>query len=71
MKTASEIKMTEAEAIEWVYSQDESCEVEKAELEAAFRALYGRPADDHDRRDGLWSLCCNMTPNCGTRPEAE
>lgn len=61
--------MTEAEAIEWVYSQDESQEVDQDQLEAAFAALHGRPADDEDRQNGLWSLCCNRTPNCGTRPE--
>ena len=66
----SQIKMTEAEATEWVYSQDESGEVDQDQLEAAFEALYSRPADDDDRQNGLWSLCCNMTPNCGTRPEA-
>ncbi len=61
--------MTEAQAIEWVYDQDEHGEVDQDQLEAAFLALYGRPADDEDRQNGLWSLCCNMTPNCGTRPE--
>lgn len=60
---------TEAQAIEWVYDQDETQEVDRDQLEAAFAALYGRPADDEDRQNGLWSLCCNMTPNCGTRPE--
>lgn len=67
----AERKMTEAEATEWVYSQDESGEVDQDQLEAAFAALYSRPADDDDRQNGLWSLCCSMTPNCGTRPEAE
>lgn len=65
----SQIKMTEAEATEWVYDQDETGEVDQDQLEAAFAALHGRPADDDDRQNGLWSLCCNMTPNCGTRPE--
>lgn len=61
--------MTEAEAIEWVYDQDESGEVNQDRLEAAFRGLAGRDADDDDRQAGLWSLCCAMTPNCGTRPD--
>lgn len=60
--------MTEAQAIEWVYDQDESGEVHQDQLEAAFAALHGREADADDRQNGLWSMCCNMTPNCGTRP---
>lgn len=63
--------MTKREAIEWVYDQDEAQEVDSEELEAAFRALYGRPSDAEDRSAGLWSLCCAATPNCGTRPEEE
>ena len=62
-------EMTEAEATEWVYSQDESGDINQAELEAAFTALYGRKPDQDDHNNGLWSLCCNMTPNCGTRPQ--
>lgn len=61
--------MTQRQATEWVYSQDETSSVDNGECEAAFAALYGRPADDEDRRAGLWSLCCAVTPNCGTRPE--
>lgn len=60
--------MTDAEATEWVYRQDESDEVDKEQLESAFRGLAGRAATDDDRQAGLWSLCCSMTPNCGTRP---
>ena len=66
MKTKS---MTEQQAIEWVYNQDESGEIDSAQLEQAFAALYGRPADDEDRQAGLWSLCCAACENCGTRPE--
>ena len=65
MKTT---KMTEAEATEWIYDQDEIGELDQDQLEAAFAALHGRPADDDDRQNGLWSLCCHMAPNCGTRP---
>ena len=65
----SQIKMTETEATEWVYDQDEAGEVDQDQLAAAFAALHGRPADDDDWQNGLWSLCCNMTPNCGTRPD--
>jgi hypothetical protein len=65
------MQMTEQQATEWVYDQDDtSDQIDEEQLEAAFEALYGRPADDEDRQNGLWSLCCNATPNCGTRPEA-
>lgn len=73
---STKITMTEHEATEWVYDQDESSEIDELQLEAAFRALAGRALagrepDDEDRRAGLWSLCCSMTPNCGTRPEED
>ena len=59
------MKMTKDEAIEWVYDQDDSQEIDTEELDAAFLALYGRlPEDD----ESVWSLCCAATPNCGTRP---
>lgn len=60
--------MTENEATEWVYDQDERCPIDQDKLEAAFAAIAGRPADDDDRQSGLWSLCCQLTPNCGSRP---
>jgi hypothetical protein len=67
-------RMTVKQATEWVYSQDESDDQHdnptwQSELDVAFGALYGRAADDSDREAGLWSLCCAVTPNCGTRPE--
>jgi hypothetical protein len=62
------IMMTEKQATEWVYDQDESADVDQDQLEAAFAALVGREPDDDDRAAGIWSLCCSMTPNCGTRP---
>jgi hypothetical protein len=62
--------MTEAEAVEWVYDQDEQGEVDQDDLLAAFVALYGREPDDDEYRD-MWSHCCNATPGCGTRPDAE
>ena len=66
--------MTKAEATEWVYDQDETSdhhdEPDYADhLDAAFSALHGRQPTDIDREVGLWSLCCNATPNCGTRPK--
>lgn len=65
----SQIKMTKIEAAEWIYSQDESGDVDQDQLEAAFQSLHGHSADDDDRQNGLWSMCCNMIPNCGARPE--
>ena len=58
-----------AQAQEWVFAQDETGEIDSDQLEQAFAALYGRPADDEDRQAGLWSLCCAACENCGTRPE--
>lgn len=60
--------MTVDEAMEWVYEQDDSELLQSEKLEAAFTALAGRPPNDYDWQIGLWSLCCSMTPNCGTRP---
>lgn len=62
--------MTESEAIEWVYNQDENNgPLDVDELESCFEALFNRVPCDEDRQNGLWSLCCSATPNCGTRPE--
>lgn len=61
--------MSKNEAQEWVYDQDDDSEPDAAELAAVFTALSDRSPDAHDKRDGLWSLCCSMTDNGGTRPE--
>ena len=52
--------MTKAEAIEWVETRDEQDHesIDDDDLEAAYAALYGRPAEDQDREEGLWSHCC-------------
>ena len=63
------LTMTKEEATEWVYDQDEEQEIDADDLEAAFAALYGRPSDEEDCQNGLWSLCCCATPGCGTRPD--
>jgi hypothetical protein len=64
--------MTRSQAIEWVYDQDEaSDDIDGLKLEEAFAALYGRPSEFGDQEDGLWSLVCAATPNCGTRPESK
>ena len=61
--------MTKDQAVSWVYDQDENDgDVDESQLEAAFRALYGRPSDEEDQLVGVWSLCCAATENCGTRP---
>lgn len=64
----------EADATEWVYDQDETDDHHDdanwdAALRRAFAALYRREPSADDEQDGLWSLCCAATPNCGTRPE--
>jgi hypothetical protein len=53
--------MTEKEASEWIKenaAMEEDVELDGAELECAFEALFGRPADAQDRREGLWSHLC-------------
>jgi hypothetical protein len=50
--------MTEAEAVQWVNELDDDDELDEADLEEAFRALYGREPDEDDRAVGLWSLLC-------------
>jgi len=50
--------MTRQQAIEWVREQTDEDPLDEDELEAAYAALYGMPADDQDREEGLWSHCC-------------
>lgn len=47
--------MTKREANEWVKSHSDDDDLDEDELEAAFEAIFGRPADDEDRQIGLWS----------------
>ena len=67
----TETIMTEAQATEWVYAQDEAGQIDREDLTAAFAALYGRPPDADDEAAGVWSLCCAATLGCGTRPEPQ
>lgn len=50
--------MTKQQAEQWVRAHQDDDELDEDELEAAFAALYERPADDEDREQGLWSHCC-------------
>jgi len=50
--------MTEAEAIQYVRDHDDSDTLDPADLDAAFRAVYGRDPDEQDRAEGLWSHLC-------------
>ena len=45
--------MTKNEATQWVLAHEDG-----DELEAAFTAIFERPADDQDREEGLWSHLC-------------
>jgi hypothetical protein len=49
--------MTYDEAKQYVLDHDDDT-AEPKMMEEVFAALYDRPADAEDRRDGLWSLCC-------------
>lgn len=46
------------EARNYVEDHHDYDEHDPEHLEHVFAALYGRRADDSDRADGLWSLCC-------------
>lgn len=50
---------TKAEARAWVRQHGDDDELDQHELEMCFLALYERPADAQDRREGLWSHCCD------------
>lgn len=56
---------TPAEARRWVADHEDDDPMTNEELEAAFKALVGRVADDEDRAEGLWSHLCHYAP---TRP---
>lgn len=50
--------MTKQAAIQYVRDCDEDSSIDDDDLVAVFEALYGYAPDAHDRREGLWSLCC-------------
>ena len=52
------MKMTKTEAKKWVRNYSDDDELADDELEAAFAAIFERPADDEDREQGLWSHIC-------------
>lgn len=60
MKTST---MSEQEAVEWVRSHGDDDQLDDDQLEAAWLAIAGRPADDQDREEGLWSHLCQMVAN--------
>lgn len=55
------ITMTEVEATKWVREHSDNDTLDEAELEAAFRAIFERDADEEDRAVGLWSHLCAAT----------
>jgi hypothetical protein len=55
---APTMRMTEAQAREYVAGHDDSDTLDDDDLEHAFAALYNRRPDDEDRREGLWSHLC-------------
>lgn len=48
----------EAWAREFYASRNDEDELDEDELNRAFRGIYRRMPDSHDRRAGLWSLIC-------------
>lgn len=65
--------MTKEEAQQFVADTFDDDSPEQDEIEAAFEAIYERPADSDDRENGLWSLICCATSHCScsTRSEHE
>lgn len=49
--------MTRQEAIDWVNSHDDNSDLDRDELDAAFEALLGRPADDDESVCDRWTNC--------------
>jgi hypothetical protein len=47
-----------AEATAWVLSHSDDDNLDEQQLEAAFAAIFERPATDEDREQGLWSHLC-------------
>ena len=45
-------------AEEYVREHGDEDEMSDDELESHFASYFGRPADDSDRKNGLWSLLC-------------
>lgn len=72
MANLANLKMTKQEAERFVADTFDDDEIDDNELEDAFAALYGRPVDAGDRRDGLWTLVCQAVTDrcsCCTRSE--
>jgi hypothetical protein len=50
--------MTKQQATQWVRGHDDGDDLDEEELESAWLAIMGRPADGQDRAEGLWSHLC-------------
>lgn len=57
-KRRCEMEMMKSEAMRWIAEHGDDDNLEEEELEAAFRAIYGRQPDAEDREKGLWSVLC-------------
>jgi hypothetical protein len=50
--------MSKQEAVEWVRGHGDDDQLDEDEIEDAFCAIFGRSADDDDRKEGLWNHLC-------------
>ena len=50
--------MTKAEAKQYVRAHEDDDEMDAADIDAVFAALYDRPPDARDRQEGVWPHCC-------------
>lgn len=59
IEAIEELKASEEQwARDYVASHEDDDELDDDDLERAFFALYGRPAEKGDRKQGLWNLVC-------------
>lgn len=65
--------MTKEEAAKFVATTFDDDGPDQDDVEAAFEAIYERPAATSDRKNGLWSMICSASSHCGcsTRSEHE
>jgi hypothetical protein len=56
------LRMTEAQAREYVAEHNDDGDLDEDDLEHAFAAIFGRRVNDEDRNEGLWSHLCAAIP---------
>jgi hypothetical protein len=55
------------QATTFVAEHSDDDDLDQADIDASFTAIFGREPDDEDREDGLWSMMvssCNDDGSC-------